>query len=296
MELLITFFQSYLLAPLLIIILFLVMGSLKGLKEQLSMKYALLYILIAGLLLGTPGFLSVLQDEYVWGGIFISVGTYFILGLLALLTMKGGVGKSLGVSDKPFGQACILLASTILGAWIHYLLFTKFGGLPYGHIAMMQSLWFLIPFLTEFSLSRFHLVPPPMYELWYTGNSTFNRNYWDTVDSYKTIAVRVKLKRKLGDKEYSSFVVRLQDEISLGDWFNWLVEDQNKRSPEQSIIVGEEEVDAGWIFYTSRWISYPLFIRVLNPKLNRVANKIRKNQTIYIKRVIVVNERQYEEE
>ena len=68
MELLITFFQSYLLAPLLIIILFLVMGSLKGLKEQLSMKYALLYILIAGLLLGTPGFLSVLQDEYVWGG------------------------------------------------------------------------------------------------------------------------------------------------------------------------------------------------------------------------------------
>ena len=296
MELLITFFQSYLLAPLLIIILLLVMGSLKGLKEQLSMKYALLYILIAGLLLGTPGFLSVLQDEYVWGGIFISVGTYFILGLLALLTMKGGVGKSLGVSDKPFGQACILLASTILGAWIHYLLFTKFGGLPYGHIAMMQSLWFLIPFLTEFSLSRFHLVPPPMYELWYTGNSTFNRNYWDTVDSYKTIAVRVKLKRKLGDKEYSSFVVRLQDEISLGDWFNWLVEDQNKRSPEQSIVVGEEEVDAGWIFYTSRGISYPLFIRVLNPKLNRVANKIRKNQTIYIKRVIVVNERQYEEE
>jgi len=160
----------------------------------------------------------------------------------------------------------------------------------------MQSLWFLIPFLTEFSLSRFHLVPPPMYELWYTGNSTFNRNYWDTVDSYNTIAVRVKLKRKLGDKEYSSFVVRLQDEISLGDWFNWLVEDQNKRSPEQSIVVGEEEVDAGWIFYTSRWISYPLFIRVLNPKLNRVANKIRKNQTIYIKRVIVVNERQYEEE
>ena len=60
--------------------------------------------------------------------------------------------------------------------------------------------------------------------------------------------------------------------------------------------MGEEEVDAGWIFYTSRWISYPLFIRVLNPKLNRVANKIRKNQTIYIKRVIVVNERQYEEE
>ena len=130
------------------------------------MKYALLYILIAGLLLGTPGFLSVLQDEYVWGGIFISVVTYFILGLLALLTMKGGVGKSLGVSDKPFGQACILIASTILGSWIHYLLFTRFGGLALWAYCMMQSLWFLIPFLTEFSLSRFHLVPPPIYELW----------------------------------------------------------------------------------------------------------------------------------
>ena len=132
MELLITFFQSYLLAPLLIIILLLVMGSLKGLKEQLSMKYALLYILIAGLLLGTPGFLSVLQDEYVWGGIFISVGAYFILGLLALLTMKGGMGKSLGVSDKPFGQACILLASTILGAWIHSSSLRGLGACPMG--------------------------------------------------------------------------------------------------------------------------------------------------------------------
>lgn len=296
MEQLITFFLSYLLAPLLLIILLLVMGSIKSLKKQLSIKYALLYILVAGLLLGTPGFLSVLQDEYVWGGIFISVGAYIILGLLALLTMKGSVGAALGISDKPLGQAGVLLASTILGAWIHYLLFTRFVGLPYGHIAMMQSLWFLLPFLVAFSLSRFHLVPPPMYELWYTGNSTFNRYYWDTVDSYKTISVRVKLKRKIGDRDYASFVVRLQDEISLGDWFNWLVEDQNKRSPEQAIVLGDEESDTGWIFYTSRWIGYPLFIRLLDAQRDRIANKIRKNQTIYIKRVIVVNQRQYEEE
>ena len=44
------------------------------------------------------------------------------------------------------------------------------------------------------------------------------------------------------------------------------------------------------------WIGYPLFIRLLDAQRDRIANKIRKNQTIYIKRVIVVNQRQYEEE
>ena len=72
------------------------------------------------------------------------------------------------------------------------------------------------------------------------------------------------------------------------------MEDQNKRSPEQAIVLVDEESDTGWIFYTSRWIDYPLFIRLLDAHRDRMANKIRKNQTIYIKRVIVVNQRQYE--
>lgn len=296
MELLITFFQSYLLAPLLIIILLLVMGSLKGLKEQLSMKYALLYILIAGLLLGTPGFLSVLQDKYVWGGIFISVGTYFILGLLALLTMKGGVGKSLGVSDKPFGQACILLASTILGAWIHYLLFTKFGGLPYGHIAMMQSLWFLIPFFTEFSLSRFHLVPPPIYELWKLSSSHYDRRYWEAQDHFKAKLIKVKIKRKTGDKSYMILSARIPEEITLGDWFDWFMQDQAKRSPKTPIEGTGSNKDSGWLFYSPKWFSYPLFIHILNPRLTAGENKVRKGQIIYIKRVFYVNDIQHEEE
>lgn len=90
--------------------------------------------------------------------------------------------------------------------------------------------------------------------------------------------------------------MRLQDGISIGDWFNWLVEDQGKRSPSQAIEVEPIETGVGWIFYTSRWFDYPLFIRVLDPHSDRVANRIRKHQTIYIKRVTIIAERQYEED
>ena len=296
MEQLITFFLSYLLAPLLLIVLLLVMGSIKSLKKQLSIKYALLYILVAGLLLGTPGFLSVLQDEYVWGGIFISVGVYIIWGLLALLTMKGSVGTALGISDKPLGQAGVLLASTILGAWIHYLLFTRFGGLPYGHIAMMQSLWFLLPFLVAFSLSRLHLVPPPIYELWKLSSSHYDRYYWEAQDHFKAKLIKVKIKRRTGDKSYMLLSARIPEGISLGDWFDWFMQDQAKRSPKAPIEGTGNNKDNGWLFYSPKWFIYPLFIRILDPRGTAEENRIRKGQIIYIKRVFYVNNIQHEEE
>ncbi|WP_040556228.1 TssN family type VI secretion system protein, partial [Prevotella disiens] len=66
------------------------------------------------------------------------------------------------------------------------------------------------------------------------------------------------------------------------------------RSPMHQIDVNDSSVNAGWIFYTTRWINYPLFIRVLNPEQDRKENAIRKNQSIYIKRIIVEESKAHE--
>lgn len=80
MQLLIAFFLKYLLAPLLMVVLLFLMNGIKNVKQKLSVKNVIIYILLAGLLLGTPGFLAILKDEYVWGGLLINVGMYFVLG------------------------------------------------------------------------------------------------------------------------------------------------------------------------------------------------------------------------
>ena len=61
MQLLIAFFLKYLLAPLLMVVLLFLMNGIKNVKQKLSVKNVIIYILLAGLLLGTPGFLAILR-------------------------------------------------------------------------------------------------------------------------------------------------------------------------------------------------------------------------------------------
>lgn len=89
---------------------------------------------------------------------------------------------------------------------------------------------------------------------------------------------------------------RIPEEITLGDWFDWFMQDQAKRSPKTPIEGTGSNKDSGWLFYSPKWFSYPLFIHILNPRLTAGENKVRKGQTIYIKRVFYVNDIQHEEE
>lgn len=289
MKLLITFFLKYLLAPLLMVVLLFLMNSIKSIKQQLSIKNVIIYILLAGLFLGIPGFLAVLKDEYVWGGLFINVGMYFIYGLIFLRTMTGRIGELIGVQGSVFGQILVMLASAVLGAWIHYLIFQWQGGMPYGHWAMSNILWYTIPYLTYLSLQCFHRIPPPIYEVWNPTHSGYQRHYWDNLDHFKAKTVKVKIKRRTSDIGYASLFVRLPNDIPIGDWFDWFLQDQSKRTPQSPIEPAKDTRGSGWIFYTSRWISYPLFIRVLDPKQTGEENKIGKGQTIYAKRVKTEN-------
>lgn len=298
MKLLIAFFLKYLLAPLVVVIVLFLMNSIQDIKKQLSLKNTIIYILLAGLLLGTPGFLAVLKDEYVWGGLLINIGLYFIYGLIFLRTMLGSVSQWIRVKESLFGQVLVMLASGVLGAWIHYLIFEWQGGMPYGHWAMGNVLWYTIPYMVYLSLDSFHKIPPPIYDLWNLKTSGYQRNYWDNLDHFKAQMVVVKVKRRASDQGYTTLSVRLPDEIPLGDWFDWFLQDQSKRTPHAPIetVSGGAGRNSGWLFYTSRWISFPLFIRVLDPKLTGEENKIRKGQVIYAKRVKQENEVRHEKD
>lgn len=92
MEVLITYFLKYLLAPFLVAAILLMMNGIKAIKKQLKFKNVIVYILITGLLLGIPGCLSILKDEFVWGGVFI-VNVLYFLGVLVRLYDEQQCGK-----------------------------------------------------------------------------------------------------------------------------------------------------------------------------------------------------------
>lgn len=296
MKLLLVFFFKYLLAPIMAAIMLALMGSLKSVRQKLSMKKVIIFSLLAGLCLGLPSLFGFLRNEFVWGGLILSVIIYLGLGILFLQVVKS---KFIKVNDErsPILEILLIITSSIIGMWVYYLVFDwTSNGLPYTIWAMLNLLWFTVPYFVDRSFLLFRKIQPPIYELWKTPDSVFNRNYWDTIDNFNTKSVKVRIKRKAGDANYAVLSVRLPDGISLGDWFNWFIEDQNKRFPSAPIDTRMDTPESGWIFYVSKWFEYPLFIRVLDPRLTGTDNQIRKHQTIYIKRVKIINHIQHEED
>ena len=267
MKLLLVFFFKYLLAPIMAAIMLALLGSLKSVRQKLSMKKVIIFSLLAGLCLGLPSLFGFLRNEFVWGGLILSVIIYLGLGILFLQVVKS---KFIKVNDErsPILEILLIITSSIIGMWVYYLVFDwTSNGLPYTIWAMLNLLWFTVPYFVDRSFLLFRKIQPPIYELW-----------------------------KTPDSVYAVLSVRLPDGISLGDWFNWFIEDQNKRFPSAPIDTRMDTPESGWIFYVSKWFEYPLFIRVLDPRLTGTDNQIRKHQTIYIKRVKIINHIQHEED
>ena len=215
MKLLLVFFFKYLLAPIMAAIMLALMGSLKSVRQKLSMKKVIIFSLLAGLCLGLPSLFGFLRNEFVWGGLILSVIIYLGLGILFLQVVKS---KFIKVNDErsPILEILLIITSSIIGMWVYYLVFDwTSNGLPYTIWAMLNLLWFTVPYFVDRSFLLFRKIQPPIYELWKTPDSVFNRNYWDTIDNFNTKSVKVRIKRKAGDVNYAVLSVRLPDGISL---------------------------------------------------------------------------------
>jgi len=285
MEMLLSFFFKYLLAPLLVTVMLFFLNGMKNLKRKLSMKKAIIFILISALIIALPCLLGLLRNEFVWGGLLLTILCYIGLGFIFWKYTESDSFKAIGLGESTGGTILLLSVSGILGGWIYYLIFEKISNLPYAIWGALNVLWFIVPYMVMLGRKLFLLIPPPIYAPWELEFGTFDRNYWDNIDSFEFKSVKVKINRKIGDKNYASLVVKLPDGISLGNWFNWFIEDQNRRFPQNRIETGKDGCKVGWTFYTTKWFSYPLLIRILDPHKDSKQNKIRNNRPIYIRRV-----------
>ena len=82
MKPLILFFLKYLLAPLLAMLLLFIASALKSVRQKLSMKKVIIFSLIAGICLGIPALFGFLRNEFVWGGLVLTLVSYLLLGVL----------------------------------------------------------------------------------------------------------------------------------------------------------------------------------------------------------------------
>ena len=290
MAVLITFFIQYLLAPLIAIVCIFLLDKMSKGKAMLNMKKLLLFIFVMVILLVLPSLLGAVQFEFVWMGLYISIIIYLLFGALFNLFKKSKLFKAIGLNGVDKLVVLAIFIVMCLTAWIYFLVFDLVSDLNYSAWTATLCLWFLVPLFYAFSRKLFLKIPAPFYKSWVVESDLNDDEYWDNVDTFSLMQVTVKIKRTPEEPEYSSFSVKLPKDVTLGRWFNRFIEDQNIRFPNKAIEIENEDQQYGWIFYTSRGLTAPIFTKMLDFDKDVASNRLRNKSTLYIRRVLKDNE------
>jgi hypothetical protein len=289
MEALISFFVKYLLVPLLAVVMLFVVNKLAGIKKKIQVKKVIIFVLIVVFILTLPSLFALLKNEFVWGGLVLSIISYLILGIGLVYYVKSSYyAKTLGFEDDLQDKAIfflVLCIAMLVSAWAYYLFFNLLSTLPYASTAMFIVLWFVIPLLYVMARDYYLKFAPVFRTPWVVKSDTTDSSYWERVDTFNLIQVTVRIKKTPDAENYSSYVVKLPMEVPIGKWFDRFIEDQNVRFPESPILTKDENEDIGWVFYTPKWFTIPLFVRFLDPENEAYDNRIKNRQIIYIRRV-----------
>ncbi|AVM50206.1 TssN family type VI secretion system protein [Capnocytophaga sp. oral taxon 878] len=289
MEALISFFVKYLLVPLLAVVMLFVVNKLAGIKKKIQVKKVIIFVLIVVLILTLPSLFALLKNEFVWGGLVLSIISYLILGIGLVYYVKSSYyAKTLGFEDDLQDKAIfflVLCIAMLVSGWAYYLFFNLLSTLPYASTAMFIVLWFVMPLLYVIARDYYLKFAPVFRTPWVVKSDATDSSYWERVDTFNLIQVTVRIKKTPDAENYSSYVVKLPMEVPIGKWFDRFIEDQNVRFPESPILTKDEDEDIGWVFYTPKWFTIPLFVRFLDPENEAYDNRIKNRQIIYIRRV-----------
>lgn len=289
MEALISFFVKYLLVPLLAVVMLFVVNKLAGIKKKIQVKKIIIFVLIVVLILTLPSLFALLKNEFVWGGLVLSIISYLILGIGLVYYVKSSYyAKTLGFEDDLQDKAIfflVLCIAMLVSGWAYYLFFNLLSTLPYASTAMFIVLWFVMPLLYVIARDYYLKFAPVFRTPWVVKSDATDSSYWERVDTFNLIQVTVRIKKTPDAENYSSYVVKLPMEVPIGKWFDRFIEDQNVRFPESPILTKDEDEDIGWVFYTPKWFTIPLFVRFLDPENEAYDNRIKNRQIIYIRRV-----------
>jgi hypothetical protein len=283
MNTILPFFLKYLLAPFLILIITLMMSQFSSIK--IKTKSAVIFVLCFSLIAALPCLFAFFNNEFIWIGLLLSVFYYLILGIVLLHFMDTALFQNISIQNSAPAKFFLFLIVTILSSWIYYLVFNYITISSYAQISMLNILWLFEPVFFKESKKKYLQIPDPFYEYWRVGKERKDIEYWDNIDKFRLMQVSIHIKKKVDSDFFSKFDVKIAQDVNLGNWFDKFIEDQNYRFPNDAIESGAENENSGWIFYTAKHFSFPLFIRNLSPNQTISESKLKNKQIIFAKRV-----------
>jgi hypothetical protein len=248
-----------------------------GVKKKTILLYALVHILVFGLIVGGGAFFE--ADEFA---VFIRLQiAALILGVAHAAWMKKFFPwvKSDGFWPELWFSLSIVLFSTVGIMTIAHLLHWQ----ELGWLLPSALLLYFIPYLMKHTFNAYWNVPPTEYKLWYypVGMDIPNPMEYDLSDHMKIIAF--EFEPEPGGTPLN-IKIKAPERMELGHYFMSFIEQYNLRNPEKEIQIYDMQGSLyGWIFYLKKpWYASA---EIFDAEMTINDNGIKENQIIIAERI-----------
>jgi hypothetical protein len=272
-------FISYLLMPLLALILIIIVWLLSKKNKLLKNKKFIFYVLLSGLILAIPsllGFIDYLFMPYVYIGLQI---LYLLLGWLNIKYIHKHMKE---VAQRPYVFEIMLLCTvTLLGMALFSIVFNLCNELQYGLIASTCLLPYLFISIYRQTYLAYVNIPLEIFKVWtYSANSMVDKG---KLDMNNLMVIDIELFKNTNDTDLLRITAKASDDITFSGWFEIFLTDYNKKSPLSPIYYYDEAEPYSWIFYVKS--SFLMRSKYIDPDLSFKENKIRPHSAVYARRV-----------
>lgn len=276
----VSFFSSYLIMPLLAMVFMFVAYFVAKRNKLFRNKKVIFYILLAALVLCLPALLGFI---HYWFMPYIYLSLQVLYGILGWYGIKLIHHVMPDIKEKPYiAEFLALFIIMFVGAALFSLIFNLCNELKYGLWACTCLFTFLLPSLYQKLYRKYMAIPLEIYKVWKYSNS-YDLSPFDKMDYDKLLVMEVEVFKKVNDYVPTKIKVKAPDGMAFGIWFQKFITDYNMKFPKQTIEMGDEKDQYGWIFYVKRSFFHKR--RYIDFEQTIAQNRVKEKYTIVTKRV-----------
>lgn len=274
------FVASYLLFPVIVLILGLLSVVIAKKNKLLSDKKAVVTVLLSSLLYSLFGFSGFFGVEFM-PYIYLFIQFMFLLVGFANQKILLHFIKQLKTGN-PISAILVTVLQFVLAWAVFSIIFNFANDLQYGFWAGTCLLPLLFYPLFEYTYQMYLSIPAEIYKVKVYSEGNIFEPPVAELDERLVKVFKISTTRCVDDEVEKEVKGKALKTYVLGDWFGMIIKDSNNKHLDDQIELYAEDGSYGWIFYTER--AFLKTRHYLDPDLTIEVNGLDDNDVIIAKR------------
>ena len=278
------FFLTYLLLPIVTVVVAISLAAINQKKALLSGRKLLVTVVQFTLPMALGGLFGLIDLEFMPFFYLLMALVYLAEGVLyvrQLVVLMGDEQRT-----EPLFVALLTLLMLTVGGYSFGWVFNYFSTLKYGFWAATCILPFTIPLAFARTYEALLAIPNEVHKVWYYPRQAKEIEF-EGVDYYRLMILEVELRKDPARPAERPVKVkaRATQDLSFGLWFQKFIDDYNYKFPNEPIVTETpDQVPYGWLFYYVRPSVFSLR-RYIDYEASVSKNRLNERHTIQAKRV-----------